>query len=275
MAGDCLVLDSVTHLPDGVRGRVALCASHGGLYAAWCAAERGLAGVILHDAGIGRDRAGIAGLEWLARLGVPAAAVGHLSARIGDGADCRARGIVSAVNAPAASVGLAVGMRACEALERLAAAALPAPPAVPAMAEARREIAGAGRAGIRVFALDSNSLVAAEDAGHVIVTGSHGGLLGGRPETAVKHAVLAAVYNDAGGGIDGAGVSRLPALDARGIAGAAVAAASARIGEAMSTWNDGIVSAVNRQAARLGGRVGQSCRAFVAAVLDAAARRIA
>ncbi len=275
MAGDPLVFDSVTHVPEGVRGRVALCASHGGTYSGWYAAHRGLAGVILHDAGIGRDRAGIAGLDWLARIAVPAAAIGHLSARIGDGADCRARGVLSAVNAQAASLGLTVGMRAAEALERLAAAGLLEPPSVPERAEARAEIAAAGRAGIRVVALDSNSLVVTEDAGHMIVTGSHGGLLGGRPETAVKHPVLAAVYNDAGGGIDGAGFSRLPALDARGIAGATVSAESARIGEAMSTWNDGIVSAVNDTAARLGGRVGQSCRDFVEAVLDAATRKIA
>ena len=272
MAGDPLVLDRVTHLPEASRGRVGLC---GGVYSGWYAAHRGLAGVILHDAGIGRDRAGIAALDWLARIAVPAAAIGHLSARIGDGADCRARGVLSAVNAQAAVLGLAIGMRAGEALERLAAADLLEPPNVPAIAEARAEIAQAGRRGIRVFALDSNSLVTAEDAGHVVVTGSHGGLLGGRPETAVKHPVLAAVYNDGGGGIDGAGFSRLPALDARGIAGATVDAATARIGEAMSTWNDGIVSAVNATAVRLGGRVGQSCRDFVAAVLDAATRKIA
>lgn len=275
MAGDPLVLDSVTHLPDGVRGRAALCASHGGIYSGWHAAHRGLGGVILHDAGIGRERAGVAGLDWLARIAVPAAAIGHLSARIGDGADGLARGVLSTVNAQAAILGLVVGMRAAEALERLAAADLLEPPQVPEIAEARAEIAGAGRAGIRVFALDSNSLVVPEDAGHVVVTGSHGGLLGGRPETAVKHPVLAAVYNDAGGGIDGAGFSRLPALDARGIAGATVDAASARIGEAMSTWADGIVSAVNDTAARMGGRVGQTCRAFVEAVLAAATRRIA
>lgn len=275
MAGDPLVLDSVTHLTAAARGRVALCASHGGTYSGWYAAHRGLVGAILHDAGIGRDRAGISGLEWLARIAVPAAAIGHLSARIGDGADCLARGVLSTVNAQAASLGLAVGMQAAEALERLAAAGLLEPPSVPAIEEARAEIVEAGRGGIRVLALDSNSLVVAEDVGHIVVTGSHGGLPGGRPELAVKHPVLAAVYNDAGGGIDGAGFTRLPALDARGIAGATVDAATARIGEAMSTWNDGIVSSVNDTAARMGGRVGQSCRDFVEAVLDAATRKIA
>ncbi len=61
--------------------------------------------------------------------------------------------------------------------------------------------------------MDSNGDVHAEDTGHIIVTGSHGGLLGGKPETAVKHPVFAAVYNDAGIGIDDAGISRLPVLD--------------------------------------------------------------
>lgn len=265
---DPLLLDSVTHLPAEARGRVALCASHGAVYAAWYAADHGLAAVILHDAGIGRERAGIAGLDWLAERSVPAAAVGHLTARIGDGADCAARGVLTAVNAPARALGLAVGMRAAEALGLLAGAGLPPAPAVPPMREARTPIAEAGRGGVHVAALDSNSLVRPEDEGHVIVTGSHGGLLGGRPETAVKHRVRAAVYNDAGIGIDRAGVSRLPALDARGIAGATVSAASARIGEAMSTWSDGIVSAVNETASRMGGRVGQTCRDLVAAILD-------
>jgi hypothetical protein len=265
---DPLVLDSVTHLPAEARGRVALCASHGAVLAAWYAADRGLAAVILHDAGIGRERAGIAGLAWLAALGVPAAAVGHLTARIGDGADCAARGVLTAVNPPALALGLAVGMRAAEALRLLAGADLPPAPSVPPMAEARAELAAAARGGVRVFALDSNSLVRPEDESHVIVTGSHGGLLGGRPETAVKHKVRAAVYNDAGIGIDRAGISRLPALDARGIAAAAVSADTARIGEAMSTWSDGIVSAVNETAARMGGRAGQTCRDLVAAILD-------
>ncbi|WP_337876775.1 hypothetical protein [Elioraea sp.] len=265
---DPLVLDSVTHLPAEARGRVALCASHGAVFAAWYAADRGVAAVILHDAGIGRDRAGVAGLAWLAAHGVPAAALGHRTARIGDGADCAARGVLTAVNPPAQALGVAVGMGAAEALRLLAAADLPPAPPVPPMAETRTELAHAAQGGVRVVALDSNSLVRAEDAGHVVVTGSHGGLLGGRPETAVKHPVRAAVYNDAGVGIDCAGISRLPALDARGIAGAAVDATTARIGEALSTWNDGIVSAVNETAARMGGRIGQTCRDLVAAILD-------
>jgi hypothetical protein len=268
MRRDALVLDSVTHLPATAARRVALCASHGGVYAAWYAARRGVSAVVLHDAGVGRERAGLGGLDWLGARGVPGACVGHMTARIGEGADMLARGLLSAVNAPAAALGLAEGMAAADALSRLAGAGLPAAQVTGAMDEARREIDGAGRRGVRVFALDSNGLVEPQDAGHVVVTGSHGGLLGGRPETAVKSPVLAALYNDAGIGVDEAGISRLPALEARGIAGACVSCFSARIGDAMSTWTDGYVSALNPLAAARGGRIGQSARDFVAALLE-------
>ena len=68
-----------------------------------------------------------------------------------------------------------------------------------------------------------------------------------------------AIFNDAGGG---AGVARLPVLDAQGIPGAAVAAASARIGEARSTWETGIVSAVNGLASECGVEAGMSVPDF-------------
>ncbi|HJU15837.1 MAG TPA: hypothetical protein VJ770_05150, partial [Stellaceae bacterium] len=110
------------------------------------------------------------------------------------------------------------------------------------------------------------SAVGPEHAGAIVVTGSHGGLLGGRPETALKYNALAALFNDAGIGIDEAGVTRLPALDKRGIAAATVAAASARIGDARSTYGDGILSRVNGRAAALGLAPDRSARDFVAIV---------
>ena len=60
-----------------------------------------------------------------------------------------------------------------------------------------------------------------------------------------------------GGGIVDAGISRLPALDTRGIAGITVSAASARIGDAASVWADGIISHANATAQRLGARAGE------------------
>jgi len=88
----------------------------------------------------------------------------------------------------------------------------------------------------------------------------------------VKYDVLGALFNDAGIGKDEAGVSRLPALDTRGIAAATVAATSARIGDARSTYADGVVSRLNRRAAALGLREGISAQDFVATLRRALAR---
>jgi len=264
-----LIFDSVTVLPLEARGHAAIAASHGGDYAAHLAAKAGLKAVILCDAGVGRERAGIGGLAYLDRLGVAAAAIGHRSARIGDGADCHARGVISFANKRANDVGAAAGMAASEALARFEQADLPPSPTPPAMHEARHEIADASVPGVHVSTLDSNALVTPDDIGHIVVTGSHGALLGGRSATAVKYDVFAAIYNDAAFGIDDAGISRLPALDRRGIAGATVSAWSARIGDGQSTYRDGYVTAVNACAVQCGGEIGISAIELVARLVTA------
>src|SRR5947209_14748762 len=90
-----LILDSVTTFPGDARGRAAIAASHGGVYAAYLAAKAGIKAVILCDAGVGREGAGIGGLDYLDRLGVAAATIGHCSARIGDGKDCPGGGLIT------------------------------------------------------------------------------------------------------------------------------------------------------------------------------------
>ncbi len=264
-----LIFDSVTHVTTEHRAQAALCASHGGTYAGYFAAKMGLGAVILNDAGIGRERAGLGGILMLETLGVPAAAVSHLTGRIGDGTHCATNGHISFANAPALALGVAAGMRARDALSRLAASALTPAPAPPAAGEHRFVDPSSSRGGVHVIVADSISLIRPEDAGHVLVAASHGGLLGGKPDSAVKYPVFAVVTNDADRGIDNAGISRLPALDARGIAGACVSAFSARIGDGRSQWETGIVSVLNATAARHGGVVGQSCNDFAAAMVAA------
>jgi hypothetical protein len=266
------VADSITKLAPEDRGAVLIAASHGGLYPGYLAAAGGVRGVVLNDAGVGLERAGLASLDYLDALDIAAATVGHDTARIGDGGDMERRGIISHVNHAARSLGCAVGEAVRIAAEKMRAGPLPAKPAPP-YEEARFLLRPPGEplAEPPVWGLDSNSLVRPEDEGAIIVTGSHGGLLGGRPETALKYDVLGALYNDAGIGKDNAGISRLPALDGRGIAAATVAAASARIGDARSTYQDGIVSRVNARAAALGLREGMTARDFVAGLRRAIA----
>jgi hypothetical protein len=260
-----VVADSITRIGPEAQGAVVVNGSHGGIYAAYVAAKLGVGAAIFNDAGIGREAAGIAGLRYLAALGIAAAAIGHDSARIGDGADMMARGIVTHVNGPATALDCRPGMP-CRAAAAALQQARPAQTAPPAAAEAAFLLIAEPPS---VWAIDSASLVGPEHRGAVVVTGSHGGLLGGRPETALKYDALAALFSDAGIGIDEAGVTRLPALDARGIAAATVAAASARIGDARSSYEDGVLSRVNQEAARYGIAPGMSARDFVTIIRTA------
>jgi hypothetical protein len=123
--------------------------------------------------------------------------------------------------------------------------------------------------GIKIWALDSASLVRPDDAGAIVLIGSHGG---GPPANALKADCGAAIFNDAGIGIDGAGIARLPVLARRGIAAATVSAASARIGDGRSIWGSGIVSAVNDRAAAAGGSVGMTVQDLVRRLLRAEER---
>jgi uncharacterized protein YunC (DUF1805 family) len=255
-----VVADSITRVGADGAGAVVINASHGGVYAAYCAAKLGAAAAIFNDAGVGRDEAGIGGLGYLQDLGIPAATIGHNTARIGDGADMLARGVVTHANALAQALGCRPGMACREAAAALQRAE-PSHGAPPPALEAAFLL---DEGPPPLWALDSNSLVAPEHHDAIVVTGSHGGLLGGRAETALKHDVRAAFYNDAGIGIDEAGVSRLPALDARGIPAATVAADSARIGDARSTWEDGVLSRVNARAAALGLAPGMTAREAIA-----------
>lgn len=259
-----LAAESVTELAD-VAGAVLVAGSHGGVIAAYLAAAAGVHAVILNDAGIGLERAGIAGLPYLDDIGMAAAAVSHLSARIGDGADMLARGAISHANRHAAAIGVLPGMNCRRAAELLALAAGPTAP-LPHYAEGRYLLRR--RPGeTELWALDSVGKLVAEDAGKILAIGSHGGLHGGRPQSALQVDALAAVFNDAGIGADGAGVTRLPALAARGIAAATVNCMSARIGDGRSCYATGIISRVNAIAERMGAMPGMRAAAFAELVM--------
>jgi hypothetical protein len=253
--------DSVNYLGPQAQGIVVVASSHGGIYAAYKAAASGARAVILNDAGVGRDEAGIASLAYCEKLGMAAAVVSHTSARIGDAADMLARGAISGANALARSVGCAPGVLCTEAATRLRVAPLPTASAPPY--EETRFVISQDPGRPRVICIDSASLVTPEDRGQIIVTGSHGGLIGGRREKAFNVAALLAVFNDAGVGIDHAGIGRLEPLDERKIAAVTVAHTSARIGDARSTYSDGIISHANGHADAFGARVGMPVAAMV------------
>jgi len=110
----------------------------------------------------------------------------------------------------------------------------------------------------RLILLDSVTQVGPAQAGWLIVTGSHGGASVVPYARAVRGWLY--VFNDAGVGKDGAGIAALELLQADGIAAAAVAHTSARIGEAADTWEHGVVSRLNAAAAALGLAAGAPLR---------------
>lgn len=103
------VVDSITELQPADAGCIALSGSHGGLSSArYALAARPLLAVF-NDAGVGRDAAGIAGLDLLQAQGLAACTVSHTSARIGQAASTRDDGVVSHTNAAARALGLQTG----------------------------------------------------------------------------------------------------------------------------------------------------------------------
>jgi len=248
-----------------MAGQVVVSGSHGGRYPAMLTAAAGARAAIFNDASRGLDDSGVAGVSWLQTVGIPAAAVGHLTARIGDGRSTLDDGRLTEVNDEAAGLGCRPGMPAAEAAALLLAAPDPGEPAQLTVPEEARHALEADGC-LDAVALDSASLVAPEDADALVFCGSHGALVGGRPETALRHPVRLAVFNDAGGGPDGRGRTRLGALADRDIAAATVSSTSARLGDGRSTYATGVLSEVNEVARRQGLVPGMPARAATEAI---------
>ena len=253
MAENVILRDSITDAGPADVGAVVISGSHGGMYPAALASGLGLRAVIFNDAGVGLESAGISGVLALAEVGMAAAAVDCRTARIGDARDALANGRISAANALAARLGITAGMATEKAVRLLAGADLPTgrlPPHVEG--QSTRKL----KNGLVVHLLDSASMVGPEHGGQVVVTGSHGGLIGGDPARALKAPARIAVFNDAGLGPGDVGAARLPALAQKGLAAVTVAASSARIGDAASALDSGVISRANLPAQQIGAREG-------------------
>lgn len=256
-----VVLDSATHAhrhaatrAGAPRTEVVVNASYIGVYCARLLEEIEPYAVIGLDCGIGKDGAGISGLWYFEALGVPAAAVEIMGVEHGNGADLWESGTISRVNGYADAVGVRPGMRVPEAAEVLLHA-----PAVITLDSTNREVVSEGANGHRVVCTNSIADALPEDRDtNVLCTAGHTGrsvidyILGFRP--------WAFICSDGAMGKGESGIAALgPANDA-GIPGAAVSAASARMGDGHSTYFDGVISACNDLAYDAGVRIGQTAR---------------
>jgi hypothetical protein len=259
--------DSVTYFADCRPNDVIVCGSHGGETAALFGAASGAKGLILNDAGSGKENAGTSGLAVVEAYGVAAATVSYLSARIGSGRDTWEAGVISHCNRLAAAAGVRDGQGAEEAARLIAAWPAPVTQAQPTT-PADRPAAVIREGPPLIVALDSASMVGEPHVGAIVITGSHGGVTGGR---AVRAAVAAAFFNDAGIGKREAGISRLPLLEREAIPGGTADCWSARIGDGLDTYESGTLSRVNAPAVAFGLKTGMAVREAV----EILARRLA
>lgn len=253
------------------RSHVLVSGSYGGRYNAFNAAKWGVRGVIMNDAGVGKDNAGIVGLEYLDQIGLAAATADAQSCHIGDGDHMLAHGIISHVNRAAAGVGCVVGQRVRDCAERMRSATVPTAMPPPISDGARfvvRDVAGEPR----VICADSVGMLEPGDSGQIAITASHGALSGGRPDNAIPADIYAVFFSDGGGGMDGAGIARLADLDRKGVIAGTTSADSAPIGDARALYRDGVLSHVNGPAVKAGGRDGMRLADFVDLLLAAAKR---
>lgn len=113
------VVDSITELGAGEEGCMAVSGSHGGLSSArYALAARPLLSVF-NDAGVGKEQAGIAALDFLQARNLAACTVSHLSARIGEAQSTLDNGIVSHLNALALAQGVRVNERCLQVIDTL------------------------------------------------------------------------------------------------------------------------------------------------------------
>lgn len=261
--GRILCMDSVGYVD--ARNDVTdvlICGSHGAPCATQLAVWARPRGLFCHDAGIGMEDGGVAGLRLLQEYLIPGAMVDGASAPISDGRDMYENGVLSRVNRAAERLGLHPRMPAKEAAVRLLEAnPVPDPPGK------RQHLLASGPRG-RVFGLDTVKYADRRIEGGVLCMGSHAARAMADYVDDLGFRLAGVITNDAGIGPNGESIAGLAALDSIDTPAAAVGCQSARIGSARSTYFDGIVSACNATAETAGIDVGM-------AATEAAARMLA
>jgi hypothetical protein len=265
--GRIVTLPSCSNATADHAGSVIVSGSYGGKYNAFNAAKWGIRGVVMNDAGVGSEQAGIVGLAYLDLIGLPAATASAMSCHIGDGDHTFAHGVVSFVNQSAAALGCFVGEAVRASAQRMLSGSIPGARPLPITEGVRvtiRDTPGQPK----LICADSVGMVLPEDAGQIVVTASHAALPGGRPDKLIPPAIHAIFFSDAGIGMDEAGIARLPVLDRAGVIAGVVSASSAPIGDARALYTRGVLSHLTSAGIKAGGKPGMLLRLFVNRLLS-------
>ncbi len=267
--GRIIVIDSTAYIEKGQLAPtdVVIVASYAGTNTLRSLFSQGAKGAIADDAGIGKDEAAISGLRAAEKFGIPVAAVDTLTAEMSNGRSL-AQGTISRVNEPARRLGVRPGQAAYEAAQLMLAA--PMGKIVTLEAEAPPEVHLVDQTPNGKVYADTSSFDLYEKLGRlprdVVCIGANAARVFG--ESILEIGPRGAIGNDCGIGKNRSAIAGLPMLDRSAIAAAAVAALSARIGDGMSTWRDGVISAVNATADSRGVKIGMPARKAVLVMLQ-------
>jgi hypothetical protein len=252
--GRVMAMDSAYDVSAQNRERdVVINASYCGVLPARFVAEQRPRGAIGVDCGVGPAGASVAGLWYLEALNIPAAAADVMTVRLGDGVDLYTQGRISFANQPAIDCGVIIGMSVREAALMMLQSD---PRALSASDVTNRTVMETGADGRQVVCTDSIAFATPDDVRNVLVTAGHTG------RSAVPYLRRAQPFgficSDGGKGREDAGVSALSVVEAEGLAGATVDARLARMGDGLSSYRDGVISAANALAMAAGVRVGMA-----------------
>lgn len=250
--GRVMAMDSAYDVEPANKGRdVVVNASYIGVLPARFIGAVLPRGSISVDCGVGPEGASIAGLWYLEALNIPAAAADVMTVVLGNGIDLYERGIISHLNRPAADCGVKPGMT----VKAAARALLEKDPLAPSADSVTNRVVVEDTAhGHKIVCTDSIAFGLPEDVDNVLVTAGHTG------RSAVEYLLKVRPYgficSDGGMGREESGAAGMRIVEANGLAGAVVDARRAKMGDAASTYRDGIISAANALAQAAGVTVG-------------------
>lgn len=239
--GRIMAMDSAydVAVPNYARD-VVVNASYCGVLPARFIAEQRPRGAIGVDCAVGPAGASIAGLWYLEALNIPAAVADVMTVRLGDGVDLYTHGMISFANRPALDCGVQAGMPVREAARFMLESD---PRVLTASQVTNRTVVQTGPQGHQVVCTDSIAFGLLEDMRNVLVTAGHTG------RSAVPYLLrvkpFGFICSDGGKGREEGGIAGLYMVETEGLAGATVDARSARMGDGLSSYYDGIISAVN------------------------------
>jgi len=122
----------------------------------------------------------------------------------------------------------------------------------------------------RIVIADSATSISEGNKNDVFICASHCGVNVG--QYAAQANVKGLIGNDAGKGLEDAGVAGLKVIDEKSIPGAAVSAMTAEIGIGPTTYETGIISTVNKAAQKIGVKSGMTAKEAAEVMLQAAVK---